>query len=453
MTAYVFIGPTLRREEVERILPQAICLPPVSQGDVYRAGARGPRAIGIIDGYFSGAPSVWHKEILWALSQGVHVFGSASMGALRAAELHTFGMRGVGRIFEAFRDAELEDDDEVAVVHGPPETGFLAASEPMVNMRATLKRAAGEAAISAETRSRLEALAKSRFFPHRTWPAVLKAAADGDLPEAELSRLRDWLPEGAVDQKREDALEMLAAMRSLLEGGEPCRVGFHFEGTHFWNDLVERAVLEQQETAASAGERGRVIDELRLLGPEAYQDAARNALLRMLAAYQVRRVPAISADARAAASARLRTALGLFSSAQLRSWMSQNELDEASYERLMEAEAGLHAAAENNRAMLESFLLDELRLSGRYQGLSARARDKAERLATHRNAGPGSATGPNAAQLCIWFFESRLGQPMPDDLQFFASTLGFTNADDFERALRDEFVYTRITGEDSGERR
>ena len=56
-----------------------------------------PRAIGIIDGVFLDVASVWHREILWALSQGVHVFGAASMGALRAAELDGFGMRGVGR--------------------------------------------------------------------------------------------------------------------------------------------------------------------------------------------------------------------------------------------------------------------------------------------------------------------------------------------------------------------
>src|SRR5215470_11682231 len=136
----VFIGPTLRREEVAAIC-DADCLPPVAQGDVYRATQRGARSIGIIDGYFSGAPSVWHKEILWALSQGVRVFGSASMGALRAAELHGYGMRGVGRIFEAFRDGALEDDDEVAVVHGPEGIGFAPVSEPMVNIRATLARA------------------------------------------------------------------------------------------------------------------------------------------------------------------------------------------------------------------------------------------------------------------------------------------------------------------------
>ena len=114
MTSIVFVGPTLEPEEVAAA-GDFTCLPPVSQGDVYRAARSRPRAIGIIDGYFSGAPSVWHKEILWAISEGVPVFGSASMGALRAAELHSYGMRGVGRIFEAFRDGVLEDDDEVAV--------------------------------------------------------------------------------------------------------------------------------------------------------------------------------------------------------------------------------------------------------------------------------------------------------------------------------------------------
>ena len=143
MTVVVFVGPTLEPRDLA-LAGGFVGLPPVSQGDVYRAAKSRPRAIGIIDGYFSGAPSVWHKEILWAISEGVPVFGSASMGALRAAELHSFGMRGVGRIFEAFRDGALEDDDEVAVLHGPAEIGYLAASEPMVNIRETLARADSE---------------------------------------------------------------------------------------------------------------------------------------------------------------------------------------------------------------------------------------------------------------------------------------------------------------------
>src|SRR5215471_16759549 len=99
VTTYLFVGPTLARTELGALC-EFICLPPAAQGDVYHLARSRPRAIGIIDGYFDGMPAVWHKEILWALTQGIHVFGSASMGALRAAELHEFGMRGIGRIFE-----------------------------------------------------------------------------------------------------------------------------------------------------------------------------------------------------------------------------------------------------------------------------------------------------------------------------------------------------------------
>ena len=74
MTAYVFTGPTLSAAVVKNQYDM-IPLPPVKQGDLYRIAGRNPTAIGIIDGFFSGVPAVWHKEILWALSEGIHVFG------------------------------------------------------------------------------------------------------------------------------------------------------------------------------------------------------------------------------------------------------------------------------------------------------------------------------------------------------------------------------------------
>src|SRR5258708_4117885 len=91
--------------------------PPVRQGELYRAALDRPAVIGVIDGYFEVTPTVWHKEILWAMTQGIHVFGAASIGALRAAELDVFGMRGIGRIYDDFRDGVLEDDDDVALLH------------------------------------------------------------------------------------------------------------------------------------------------------------------------------------------------------------------------------------------------------------------------------------------------------------------------------------------------
>ena len=125
------------------------------------------------------------------MSEGVPVFGAASMGALRAAELHEFGMRGIGRIFEAFRDGVLEDDDEVAVVHGPAEIGYLPASEAMVNIRATLALAEAKGVIGAGSRRALEAFAKSLFFADRNWPTLLAGSAPHGAPESELAALAD----------------------------------------------------------------------------------------------------------------------------------------------------------------------------------------------------------------------------------------------------------------------
>src|SRR6266849_5260145 len=150
MSVVIFTGPTLTAADAHNEL-DAEYLPPAAQGDVYRAAKKGPEIIGIIDGYFERQPSVWHKEILWAMSQGIHVFGSASMGALRAAELVDFGMEGVGAIFEMYRDGVLEDDDEVAVVHGSDEFGFRAGSEAMVDIRCTLAKAVEGGVLSAST--------------------------------------------------------------------------------------------------------------------------------------------------------------------------------------------------------------------------------------------------------------------------------------------------------------
>src|SRR5688500_17513969 len=97
--AVVFVGPTLAPAKIRAIL-EAEIRSPAKRGDIYFAAAEQPRALILLDGAFEDVPAVTHKEILWALSQGVHVFGASSLGALRAAELHQFGMVGVGAIFE-----------------------------------------------------------------------------------------------------------------------------------------------------------------------------------------------------------------------------------------------------------------------------------------------------------------------------------------------------------------
>ncbi|HVQ13831.1 MAG TPA: TfuA-like protein, partial [Vicinamibacterales bacterium] len=99
----VFLGPSLPVDEARRILP-ARYLRPAQCGDVLRARRLSPKVIAIVDGVFASTPSVWHKEILLAIDDGIAVVGASSMGALRAAELAPFGMIGIGRIFDAYRD-------------------------------------------------------------------------------------------------------------------------------------------------------------------------------------------------------------------------------------------------------------------------------------------------------------------------------------------------------------
>lgn len=135
MTAVVFAGPSLWG--LDRPLPAGIEIrPPAACGDVLRAARDRPRAIGLIDGLFEAGPSVWHKEILLALADGVAVAGAASLGALRAAELHRFGMVGVGAIFAAFRDGRIERDDAVMVSHAPAALGYRPLTVALVDVEA-----------------------------------------------------------------------------------------------------------------------------------------------------------------------------------------------------------------------------------------------------------------------------------------------------------------------------
>ena len=247
MTFVVFTGPTLPPADAREVL-DALYLPPVSEGDLFRAALKSPRAIGIIDGYFESVPAVWHKEILHAMARGIRVFGSASMGALRAAELAAFGMVGIGATFEAFRDGILEDDDEVAVIHGPAELGFPMLSEAMVNIRRTLSDAHGAGVISPLSRTRLELIAKALPYRERAYHALLSHGAAAGLPEDDLARFKAWLPNGRCDQKREDALLMLRAMRDFSKQDDPpLQVAYHFEHTTLWEQAARMAAQRGAE--------------------------------------------------------------------------------------------------------------------------------------------------------------------------------------------------------------
>ncbi len=197
----VFAGPTLHGIARDSY-PSIEFRPPAKRGDIARAVADGATIIGLIDGVFERMPSVWHKEILWAMSQNVIMLGAASMGALRAAECHAFGMIGIGRIFEDYASGRTEDDEDVAQLHGPAELGYLPLSEPLVNIRATLGHLRDMGLLSAPEHAALTAAAQALFFKDRSHRKMLENTA---LPASRKAELSILLKSTAINVKRQDA--------------------------------------------------------------------------------------------------------------------------------------------------------------------------------------------------------------------------------------------------------
>jgi hypothetical protein len=214
----VFLGPTIDAADARCVLDGDF-RPPVQRGDVLRALYREPEVIGIIDGYFHSVRSVWHKEILVALERGVRVYGAASICALRAAELHRFGMIGVGEVFKAYRDGLLEDDDEVAVVHAPAEHAYRPLSVAMVDMRDAYAAAAHAGVVPVDVVDQLLTIAKALHYGERSHHGVLAAARGLGTPAAKLDALRRFLHGYGPTLKERDALAMLQAIANPPEAG------------------------------------------------------------------------------------------------------------------------------------------------------------------------------------------------------------------------------------------
>ena len=377
MNVCIFLGPTVPVEKAVKVL-DAVYLPPAAQGDVYLAAIDGAEVIGIVDGYFQGAPSVWHKEILWAMSRGVHVFGSASMGALRAAELSVFGMQGVGRIFEAYRDGVITNDDEVAVVHGPEEIAYRPRTVPLVNIRATLASALAQELITAPVHRLLTDTACSLFYWDRSYDALIKKC-EACVERSILERFADWLSDNAVDQKHDDAIEMLERIGALPGG--PSRVTYQFQRTNAWDDLVAdaHARADDEPPGPLIESAYRVLDELRL--------------------------------------------------------------EPLLYRQILAA-SSLRASDTFPRAQNLDPLVVGLKESGHYEQLASRSTDKRQLLnAEYGNLPEYADALLTPGEVLAWYFEDCCGTSVPVDLEDYAKEMGISSSGELCRLLLHELLY------------
>jgi hypothetical protein len=133
----VFAGPT--RPELTRGENIGV-RPPARGGDLLPFTNRRDHVLILADGMFWHSPAVTHYELLTVLGSGVLIIGTASMGALRAAELRNWGMIGAGASYRAILRGIVIDDAELAV--GMDPYCFQSFTIPLIGVRNALARAA-----------------------------------------------------------------------------------------------------------------------------------------------------------------------------------------------------------------------------------------------------------------------------------------------------------------------
>jgi ribosomal protein S12 methylthiotransferase accessory factor len=200
----VFLGPSISLEVAKRTLTDTEYRPPIKRGDLNSIPPG--TIVGIVDGVFDQNLAISPGEIRDAIAQGVVVYGAASMGALRAAEVR--GVIGVGRIFEMYTTGIIDRDDEVALLFDP-ET-YRPLTEPLVNVRYGVERLVRSATLARQAGDALVASAEKLHYTERTYPNILRQSALGGNVDADdiVVLLRNF------DLKGEDAqflLETIAA--------------------------------------------------------------------------------------------------------------------------------------------------------------------------------------------------------------------------------------------------
>ncbi|HEX4814597.1 MAG TPA: YcaO-like family protein [Nonomuraea sp.] len=277
----VFLGPSMAVEAARRTLPEADFRPPVRRGDL--DGLPPGTVVGIVDGVFDQDLAVSPEEIRTALERGVAIYGAASMGALRAAEVG--GVVGVGHVHDMYRTGAIDRDDEVALLFDP-ET-HTALTEPLVNVRYAVERLIRSGTLARESGDALVETAMKLHYSERTYPNIVACSPLAGTRDADdLVRLLR-----TFDLKREDAqflLETLAEARVPAAGGgpapsataaDPAAAGRRVRGRE-----DGQAPVMVWESGDSAG-FSELVRFLKVTG--AFERHARNALARMGAAGMV----------------------------------------------------------------------------------------------------------------------------------------------------------------------
>ena len=211
----IFLGPSLSREKARKILDADYRLP-AKKGDLLQLILKEVDIVGLVDGYFlQDYPPTPIEVYNLVRKRNVKVFGSSSLGALRAVELGKYGMIGIGKIFRLFRDGILESDDEVAVTF-TDYTNYK--SEALIDIRYNLFLAKKYKIIDNETGRSILKVSKQTYFPYRTYEDILdKCKLKYPEINSQVESFRGYILNNKKSLKERDAVRLLKHIKSIHE--------------------------------------------------------------------------------------------------------------------------------------------------------------------------------------------------------------------------------------------
>ena len=209
----IFLGPSLSKEKARKILDADYRLP-AKKGDLLQLILKEVNIVGLVDGYFlQDYPPTPIEVYNLVRKRNVKVFGSSSLGALRAVELGKYGMIGIGKIFRLFTDGILDSDDEVAVTF-TDYTNYK--SEALIDIRYNLFLAQKYKIIDNTTRRSILKVSKQTYFPYRTYEDILDKCGL-KYPEigSQLESFRDYILNNKKSLKERDAIRLLKHIKNI----------------------------------------------------------------------------------------------------------------------------------------------------------------------------------------------------------------------------------------------
>lgn len=212
VSTVVFAGPSadhLRARYADRCQFRG----PIQRGELAALVADTPPGTAVLlDGLFGSSLAVTPTECRQALHCGWRLVGASSMGALRASELWSVGMIGIGTIYQLLRLGVIESDAELAVAYHPETHRELTAS--LVHVRALLH--ALEPELPPGELERAIDVARSVYWAERSWAALRATWKRAGMSAALLDAAAREGEGPRHNPKRRDAA---LALSCVLDGG------------------------------------------------------------------------------------------------------------------------------------------------------------------------------------------------------------------------------------------